>query len=197
MAEGAPQRHCTLGVLLAARSRVAVIYRRGPSRQTCLIRWDRADDTFEVGQWFKGSIYPDRSALAPDGAHLLTFMGSFRPPFLTWTALSRPPYFTALALWPKGDTWGGGGLFVSERTFVLAHGDRPPDLAPGSRMPDGLTLLLPGPATDAQVACVMARDPHAWREAEGSDRASATRSYTCDGPPGFRLLTYRHANDPR
>ena len=31
----------------------------------------------------------------------------------TWTAISRPPWFTALAVWPKGDSWGGGGLFVS------------------------------------------------------------------------------------
>lgn len=39
----------------------------------------------------------------------------------TWTAISRPPYFTALALWPLGDTWFGGGLFEDETTLRLNH----------------------------------------------------------------------------
>ncbi|MGF3022744.1 hypothetical protein ACQVP2_07940 [Methylobacterium aquaticum] len=183
----ASHRHCSLSVLLAAASRVAVIYRRGPSRQTCLIRWDLADDTFEVGQWFKGSVYPARSSLAPDGEHLLTFMGSFRPPFVTWTALSRPPYFTALALWPKGDTWGGGGIFLSERTFALNHGARPASLGHGFTMPEGFTLLPPGPATDARIAHAIGRDPHAWRVVEGAGSTRVKQVFACEGPSGFGL----------
>lgn len=38
-----------------------------------------------------------------------------------WTAVSRPPYLTALALWPKGDCWHGGGLFESNRRLLLNH----------------------------------------------------------------------------
>lgn len=38
-----------------------------------------------------------------------------------WTAVSRPPYLTALALWPKGDCWHGGGLFKSNRLLWLNH----------------------------------------------------------------------------
>jgi hypothetical protein len=42
-----------------------------------------------------------------------------RPIRSTWTAISKPPYFTALALWPSFYTLSGGGLFRSEREIVL------------------------------------------------------------------------------
>lgn len=38
-----------------------------------------------------------------------------------WTAVSKPPYLTALGLWPKGDCWHGGGLFKSNRDLWLNH----------------------------------------------------------------------------
>ncbi len=38
-----------------------------------------------------------------------------------WTAISRPPYLTALALWPKGDCWHGGGLFETNKQVWLNH----------------------------------------------------------------------------
>jgi hypothetical protein len=37
----------------------------------------------------------------------------------TWTAISVPPFFTALAIWPAVGTWTGGGVFRSERDIVL------------------------------------------------------------------------------
>ena len=187
MSAAARSRSCTLHVLLASQSRAAVIYRRGPTRHTALIGWDRATDTFETGQWFKGKVYPDRSALAPDGAHLLTFMATFRPPFRTWTALSRPPWFTALALWPKGNTWGGGGTFVGDRAFALDHNSLESTFAPGFSLPEGFVLLPPGPATRVEVARALSRDPQAWQVHEGADRTYATRSFERDGPCGLGL----------
>jgi YD repeat-containing protein len=38
-----------------------------------------------------------------------------------WTAISKPPYFTALALWPKYGSWDGGGLFKSNNSIFLNH----------------------------------------------------------------------------
>ena len=38
-----------------------------------------------------------------------------------WTAVSKPPFLTALGLWPKGDCWHGGGLFKSNRVLWLNH----------------------------------------------------------------------------
>jgi hypothetical protein len=178
--------------LLASRSPLAAIYRRGPSRWTALIRWDRGDDSFEVGQWHKGSVYPDRSAISPDGEHLLTFMGSFRPPYATWTALSRPPYLTALALWPKGDTWGGGA-FLGDRAIALDHEPERQALAPGFVLPPGFETLAPGPATQARLARARAADPHAWQVVAGERWTTLRRAG--DGPA--LVSTWQEADPSR
>jgi hypothetical protein len=42
--------------------------------------------------------------------------------------VSRPPYLTALALWAKGNTWGGGGHFARHNRIALNHEElTPPD----------------------------------------------------------------------
>src|SRR5688572_31305259 len=48
-------------------------------------------------------------SLSPDGEHLIYFAANYAEhhPLQTWTAVSRPPYFTALALRQKGNAWGG------------------------------------------------------------------------------------------
>jgi len=83
-------------------------------------------------------MYPDRCGLSPDGNLLVYFAGKFRQRDqasgygYTWTAVSRPPYLTALALWPIGDTWGGGGVFVENQTLQIIapvlqhHPNHPP-----------------------------------------------------------------------
>ncbi len=35
----------------------------------------------------------------------------------TWTAISELPSLRATALWGQGDTWGGGGFFISDHSF--------------------------------------------------------------------------------
>jgi hypothetical protein len=122
MPEQIPAR---LHVLLARDSDNAVIIRRGPSRKTCVIGWERKSDTFRVGQWLHGRIYERRCDLSPDGKHLLYFAmnGKWGSEVLgSWTAVSRAPYLKALGLWPKGDCWNGGGLFVSDKNFWLNDG---------------------------------------------------------------------------
>ena len=42
-----------------------------------------------------------------------------------WTAISKPPYLTALALWPCRSAVGGG-LFLSDTKVVLNHGRAEP-----------------------------------------------------------------------
>ena len=37
----------------------------------------------------------------------------------SWTAISSPPYFSALAIWPSIGRWTGGGAFKSERDLVI------------------------------------------------------------------------------
>jgi hypothetical protein len=57
-----------------------------------------------------------------------------------WTVVSRPPYFTALALWPKGDCWHGGGLFLGPRRLWLNHKPEVAVLHPKHR-PQGLEVI--------------------------------------------------------
>ena len=46
----------------------------------------------------------------------------------TWTAVSRPPFFTALAIWPAFGTWTGGGAFAPDGTIVV--GEPPERMVP-------------------------------------------------------------------
>ena len=100
---------------------MGVIFRRGPSKQVMLIKWNTKKDSFEPGQWFKGRVYERRCDLSPNGEFLIYFAAKQKPPLYSWTALSKPPYFTALALWPKGDCWNGGGWFINDKMIRLNH----------------------------------------------------------------------------
>lgn len=135
-----PEPSCRLYVVLARRAPIGVIFRRGPTRHVRLIRWNLEDDSPESGQWLRGRVYERRCDLSPRGDMLIYFAAKHRPPFDTWTAVSRPPWFTALALWPKGDCWGGGGLFKNGRLILLNHWSCQMALAEGFRLPRSITV---------------------------------------------------------
>lgn len=178
-----PERwKCTLYATFAGASPMAVLYRRGPSKHTCLIAWDRSDDSFQVGQWFEGMVQPSWGGLSPNGRWLITFMGKYRGPYGTWTVLSRPPYFTAVALWPMGDTWHGGGWFLSDREMVLQHGLGPYALADGFNLPRGITVLPFRRSLDAPHAPLRACP---WQPRPGKDHDA------WPGPHGHALIRYR------
>ncbi|MGL4491097.1 MAG: hypothetical protein ACRCU5_16785, partial [Rhizobiaceae bacterium] len=80
-----------------------------------------ARDTLEQGQWLKGRIYERRCDLSPDGQKLVYFAADFRSKAYSWTAVSRPPWLTAEYFFPKGDCWGGGGLFDTDKSLRLNH----------------------------------------------------------------------------
>src|SRR5580704_1663034 len=124
----------SLFAIMARRAPVAVIFRRGPSKQVLLVKWHLDTDKLEYGQWLKGRIYERRCDLSPSGNLLIYFAASFKPPLYSWTAISKPPFLTALALWPKGDTWGGGGVFDSEASIQLNHRHGQEVLADGFRL---------------------------------------------------------------
>lgn len=106
--------------IVAAEARVAVVLRRGPSKQVAMLRWDLATDEVVEGQWLSGRVYEERCDLSPNGELLVYFVGKFKGEIPTYTAISRPPYFTALALWREVGTYGGGGRFESDRRVALA-----------------------------------------------------------------------------
>ncbi len=137
-----PESSTSLYFILARKAPVGVIFRRGPSKQVQLIKWYRENDTFEEGQWFKGRIYERRCDLSPDGGLLIYFAANYREPLRSWTAISKPPWFTALALWPKGDGWNGGGVFTGPYTIRLNH--PPPKIEPHKDFISGCRKFIIG-----------------------------------------------------
>lgn len=120
--------------IVARQAPVAVVFRRGPSRHVELLTWDLETDRLTAGQWLKGRIYERRCDLSPMGDLLIYFAAKYETKLRTWTAVSRPPYLTALALWRKGDAWGGGGLFDSARRIRLNHRPDEMQLEEGFRL---------------------------------------------------------------
>jgi hypothetical protein len=173
-----------LFVIMARQSPRAVILRRGPSPWYHVVRWTTSKDQFEHGAWFKGRIYEERCDLSPDGELLLYFAlkGSrWRTDYRgAWTAVSRAPWLHALALWPEGSTWGGGGRFVSERELILRSGGlsvHPDHPARGLKLSTG---DCPRHASDGAVA---------GAEWSGRDHAGSV-VFTRDGKL-FRCMSKR------
>ena len=131
----APKPPCHIDVILAREAPVAVIFRSGPQDWTQIINWNTDSDTFEEGQWFRGRIFDDISDLAPDGTRLIYSVSKYGlKPYryggdigYEWTALSKPPYLTALALWRCTGRRDGGGLFLDNDHIWLNQPQIAPD----------------------------------------------------------------------
>ncbi len=129
-----------LSVVFARDTPVVVVLRRGPSKYVRLILWHTDTDTFEPGQWLKGTIDEHKAALSPNGKLLSYFAADYRSrpsptpddAFNTelrsqtelgaswnWVAVSRPPYLTALALWFEHSTHSGYTVFPDNQTLLL------------------------------------------------------------------------------
>ena len=124
-----------------------VILRRGPSKQVLAIRWDMTTDNFTAGQWLNGRIYAERCSLSPNGEYFAYFAANHRSGSLgSWTAVSRPPFLTAIGLWScGGGTWFQGGEFVDDQTFViwLPYKGPVPKIQPGLELPPRFRVLGP------------------------------------------------------
>lgn len=127
------------GVVARNAPRVVII-RRGPSKQVLLVTWDTDRHEFRAGQWLKGRIYEERCDLSPSGEKFIYLAASQKPPHYSWTAVSRPPFLTALALWPNLGTWGGGGLFETENSILLNRKGGPGGMPAEFRLPKNLRV---------------------------------------------------------
>lgn len=184
-----------LSLLQARDADIAVIFRRGPSKWVEVIRWDTRRDVFERGHWFHGRIYQRRCDLSPDGEHLVYFVSKFSGRTLAddgytyaWTAVSRPPWLTALALWPKGDCWHGGGQFLSNRRLLLNHRPAVAIAHPAHRPPKSLQVDADPDASgedDPLYSARLTRD--GWRLTQTWDVHRPT-----DLREGFTTVTPEH-----
>ncbi len=193
-------------VLFAAQAPVAVILRRGPKRHFRLIVWDLARDTFEPGQWMKGSL--SLCDLSADGAKLIYRASQYRRPIRRamaarafdplaprllprgvrrprphrklprymrgeaangtgsvrrldsdWTAISTPPYFSALAIWPAHGRWTGGGVFAGREIVLFESADGMTPIA-NVEIPPGLNVRR---RNDGDWPARSAHAPAQWR----------------------------------
>ena len=114
-----------LHILIAREAKSALVIRRGPAKKVCTFTWNREDDSFQIGQWFKGRIYERRSDISPSGEHWIYFAANHKyhaEAKGSWTAIAKTPWLKAIALFSKGDCWHGGGLFVSDITYWINEG---------------------------------------------------------------------------
>lgn len=115
-----------LHVLLASENDSALVIRRGPTKQVCTLGWNRANDSFELGQWLKGRIFTESCDLSPDGRHFVYCASKYDPTFKlnregVYSVVSRAPFLKALHFWaPRKHTYGGG-FFDNERFWILTN----------------------------------------------------------------------------
>lgn len=137
---------CRLFVYLARETPFGVVLRRGPSDWVRLSLWHTETDEFEHGQWMKGRLYERRSDVSADGSLFVYFARRSSGPSQegrdTWVAVSRPPWFTALALWFVGGTYHTGGFFPERHCLWTGfgagtpdEGEVPPWLTPAPNLP--------------------------------------------------------------
>ena len=175
----APASPCRVHVFLSRKSPVGVLLRRGPSAWAQLIYWDRSRDVFTPGQWFHGRIYERRCDLSPNGLLFVYFAAKYGSRQLAsdigeaWTAISRPPYFTALCLWDNIGSWYGGGVFRTDRQLEL---DATCSLTPHTGYSAGKLKLAAMAATTAPWEQRLLRD--GWHLVE---RGFEPRNYRCIG----------------
>jgi hypothetical protein len=122
---------CRLFVYLARDAPLGVVLRRGPSDWVRLSLWHMDSDTFEHGQWMRARVYERRCDLSADGSLFAAFVRGSAGPRQgnadSWVAISRPPWFTALAVWFVGGTYYTGGLFRDGYTLSVGWDIATPD----------------------------------------------------------------------
>ncbi|HEX3301551.1 MAG TPA: hypothetical protein VHR64_01640 [Thermomicrobiales bacterium] len=186
---------CRLFVYLAREAPVGVVLRRGPSDWVRLSLWHTDADRFEHGQWMRARVFERRSDLSADGSLFVAFVRGSAGPSQgntdTWAALSRPPWFTALALWFVGGTYYTGGYFPERGQLWLGWDSPEPDQG---RLPEWLKMTSERPPyidgtndwTDRTVWMNrLLRD--GWTRREGAEPETWERS----NPAGDMTLAMR------
>ena len=76
-----------------------------------------------------------------------------------WTAVSTPPWFSALAIWPAFGHWTGGGFFAGPRELILYEGDCGLTPVVNTPLPSTLTISPWSRASEIDIRPTIARNP--------------------------------------
>ncbi len=128
-----PPQTARIDGIVATEANKAVVFRRGPSKLCLQLMWDFDSDAVTAGQWLSGRIYTRRCDISPDARYLVIAATNYSQSHRDknqhptenlwecagWTAISRPPYFTAIGLWFSGGAWNGGGIWKSNSEIAL------------------------------------------------------------------------------
>ncbi len=113
-----------LNCIITSDRKKVVIYRKGPAKWTQLILWDLKSDQCQEGQWIHGSVYPQKSDISPDGKYIATSIAKYSIErtenniYNSWTAISKPPFFSALFTLFEKEGQARGGYFEENNHFV-------------------------------------------------------------------------------
>src|SRR5262245_60641628 len=158
-------------------------------------RWDLQTPSYEPGAWLRGTIYPQRCDLSPDGRWFAYFAMKQSADWdlgATYVAFSRLPWLTALVAWGIGGAWTRGMQFMDD---VSDRAGGPPGLGDlgavyehfGLRMSRADSFAVERRRGWTETADTPPRDPgDAWDEARG-DRIVMEKSRP--GSDGWERLT--------
>lgn len=124
--------------LTARDADVVAVVRRGPSAWCALGRWEPGSGRYEQGSWLRGTLYPQRCDLSPDGRWFCSFVldnGADWPAGWTYVSVSRLPWLRSLAAWGTDGTWTRG-LHFTDSAGESALGK--PDVGDAGPLPYGL-----------------------------------------------------------
>jgi hypothetical protein len=76
-----------------------------------------------------------------------------------WTAVSTPPYFSALAIWPAFGHWTGGGFFAGSREIILYEPECGLTPIQNTPLPSTLTISPWSRASEIDIRPTIARNP--------------------------------------
>jgi len=120
-----------LHVVMRPETKLAVVVRtgaQGGKKVSCTMGWDRRDDSFTMGQWMGGRLYPFECDISPDGAwfiyNALNAKWKDTATLGAYGALSRAPYLKAEKLFPNGSRWTHATL-IFDRTRGRHQRDTP------------------------------------------------------------------------
>ncbi len=167
----------------SSASPMAAILRRGPSNWVRLLAWNTLTDVVEPGAWFHGRIYEDGCSVSPDEKLFAYFATKYNGPKTrgvdyAWTAVSKLPWLTALALWPQSDTWSGRAKFADDKTLIIDCACWK-SLKTGDRLPKGFTVhpRWIGRAAPSQCLPSTPRSIASFDGTEGIDQAGRRFNY--------------------